>query len=243
MSVGYSGSKVTHVGVPDTNVNQLSVQQLAAGNTLLQEVTNPYFGQAPVLVIGGQVASSGKLNPLLRQESKTGDLALLAVFPVALELLLCPGPGGNRAWKADRVHSQENGLFDLLLPGTVLQGSPYVASQSRFQSGPCTDADFDQRTDSCIQWTRRFHCLGYGVMSLAETRKPLDEGPIPRGEFFDVFCHAQPPMPVIIVPALYGCGIALLKQACIRQVSNISFSSRGRKDASRLPEGGPIGQG
>ncbi len=45
--VGYSGSKITHVGLPDTNVNQLSVEQLAAGLPLLQKVPNPYFGEIP----------------------------------------------------------------------------------------------------------------------------------------------------------------------------------------------------
>lgn len=45
--VAYAGSKVTHVGIPDSNINQLTADQLAQGNTLLQQVTNPYFGQIP----------------------------------------------------------------------------------------------------------------------------------------------------------------------------------------------------
>jgi hypothetical protein len=47
IEVGYAGSKISHVGIPDTNVNQLTVQQLAAGLPLLQKVPNPYFGQIP----------------------------------------------------------------------------------------------------------------------------------------------------------------------------------------------------
>ena len=47
VEVAYAGSKVTHVGIPDTNINQLTVEQLAQGNSLLQQVTNPYFGQIP----------------------------------------------------------------------------------------------------------------------------------------------------------------------------------------------------
>jgi hypothetical protein len=46
-SIGYSGSKITHVGIPDTNVNQLTVQQLSAGSSLLAKVANPYFGLIP----------------------------------------------------------------------------------------------------------------------------------------------------------------------------------------------------
>jgi hypothetical protein len=43
----YVGSKITHVGIPDTNLNQLSVDQLALGNQLLARVPNPYFGVIP----------------------------------------------------------------------------------------------------------------------------------------------------------------------------------------------------
>ncbi len=45
--VAYAGSKVTHVGIPDSNINQLTADQLAQGNTLLQQVANPFFGQIP----------------------------------------------------------------------------------------------------------------------------------------------------------------------------------------------------
>jgi hypothetical protein len=43
----YVGSNITHVGIPDTNVNQLTVDQLAQGAPLLQRVPNPYFGIIP----------------------------------------------------------------------------------------------------------------------------------------------------------------------------------------------------
>jgi hypothetical protein len=45
--IAYAGSKITHVGIPDTNINQLSAEQLKMGNALLQKVTNPFFGQIP----------------------------------------------------------------------------------------------------------------------------------------------------------------------------------------------------
>ena len=43
----YVGSNITHVGIPDSNLNQLSVDQLALGSALLQRVPNPYFGIIP----------------------------------------------------------------------------------------------------------------------------------------------------------------------------------------------------
>ena len=43
----YVGSKITRVGIPDTNLNQLTVDQLAQGAPLLQRVPNPFFGTIP----------------------------------------------------------------------------------------------------------------------------------------------------------------------------------------------------
>lgn len=45
--VAYAGSKITHVGIPDTNINQLTAAQLAMGPALLQRVANPFFGEIP----------------------------------------------------------------------------------------------------------------------------------------------------------------------------------------------------
>ncbi len=47
LEIGYTGSKITHVGIPDTNINQLTVHQLATGLALLEKVPNPYFGEIP----------------------------------------------------------------------------------------------------------------------------------------------------------------------------------------------------
>jgi hypothetical protein len=47
VEIAYAGAKGTHIGVPDTNINQLTVEQLAQGNALLQRVPNPCFGDVP----------------------------------------------------------------------------------------------------------------------------------------------------------------------------------------------------
>ena len=47
VEVAYAGSKITHVGIPDTNINQLTAEQLALGPALLTRVPNPFFGQIP----------------------------------------------------------------------------------------------------------------------------------------------------------------------------------------------------
>ena len=47
VEAAYVGSNITHVGIPDVNLNQLSVSQLAQGASLNTRVTNPYFGLIP----------------------------------------------------------------------------------------------------------------------------------------------------------------------------------------------------
>ncbi|HEY4355336.1 MAG TPA: TonB-dependent receptor [Acidobacteriaceae bacterium] len=46
--VAYIGSHIVHVGIPDSNLNQLTAAQLATGTALTAKVANPYFGQLPV---------------------------------------------------------------------------------------------------------------------------------------------------------------------------------------------------
>jgi hypothetical protein len=47
LEVAYLGSRITHVGIPDSNLNQLTVEQLQLGPALTQRVPNPYFGLIP----------------------------------------------------------------------------------------------------------------------------------------------------------------------------------------------------
>jgi len=47
IEVSYLGSKITHIGIPDSNINQLTEEQLALGPALLQRVPNPFFGTIP----------------------------------------------------------------------------------------------------------------------------------------------------------------------------------------------------
>ena len=45
--IAYAGSKITHIGIPDVNINQLTAAQLALGSALTQQVANPCFGRVP----------------------------------------------------------------------------------------------------------------------------------------------------------------------------------------------------
>jgi carboxypeptidase family protein len=62
LEIAYAGSKGTHIGVPDTNLNQLTAAQLAMGAALTKSVPNPFFGQIPASSsLGGKTISAGQL--------------------------------------------------------------------------------------------------------------------------------------------------------------------------------------
>lgn len=47
VEVSYLGSTITNAGIPDSNINQLTEDQLNIGAALLERVPNPFFGTVP----------------------------------------------------------------------------------------------------------------------------------------------------------------------------------------------------
>lgn len=52
--IGYLGSKNTHLGLPESNLNQVPAADLALGSALTVKVPNPYYGQIPTSSSLGQ---------------------------------------------------------------------------------------------------------------------------------------------------------------------------------------------
>jgi hypothetical protein len=65
--VGYLGSKNSHLGLPESNLNQVPAADLAMGSALTVKVPNPYYGQIP--------ASSSLGQPSIAQQQ------LLRAYP------------------------------------------------------------------------------------------------------------------------------------------------------------------
>ena len=62
VDIAYVGSHIVHVGIPDSNLNQLTAAQLAQGSSLLSTTTNPYYGQLPASSsIGGKTVTNAQL--------------------------------------------------------------------------------------------------------------------------------------------------------------------------------------
>jgi len=62
IEVAYVGSHIVHVGIPDSNLNQLTASQLAQGSSLTTQVANPYFGVLPASSpLGAKTIAAGQL--------------------------------------------------------------------------------------------------------------------------------------------------------------------------------------
>jgi hypothetical protein len=90
VSLGYAGSKLTRLGVPDTNLNQLPVTLLGMGSQLTQAVANPYYGQIPA------TSSLGAPN-VARQQ-------LLRRFPEFTTVALYRNNVGNSTYHSLQAH-------------------------------------------------------------------------------------------------------------------------------------------
>ena len=62
VDIAYVGSHIVHVGIPDSNLNQLTAAQLTQGSSLLATTANPYYGQLPISSsIGGKTVTNAQL--------------------------------------------------------------------------------------------------------------------------------------------------------------------------------------
>jgi hypothetical protein len=66
IDIAYVGSHIVHIGIPDSNLNQLTAQQLALGATLQTKVANPYAGQLPGSLGAATISQAQLLKPYPR---------------------------------------------------------------------------------------------------------------------------------------------------------------------------------
>jgi hypothetical protein len=135
MEVGYLGSKLTNLGVPDVNMNQLTVEQLALGAPLTQQVPNPSFGEIPTSSsLGGPtIARQQLLRPYPRFTAVTlyrnnvGNSTYHSL-QTRLERRFATGLAVNLAYTFSRLIDDAGAVFDAaILTGPVLS---YQAADS-----------------------------------------------------------------------------------------------------------------
>jgi hypothetical protein len=116
---GYLGSKLTRLGVPDVNLNQLTVEQLTLGAQLTQQVPNPFFGQLPANTPLG--AATIARAQLLRPYPRFTSVALYRnnvghstyhSFQSKLEKRLSRGLTFSAAYTFSRLIDDAGAVFD-----------------------------------------------------------------------------------------------------------------------------------
>jgi hypothetical protein len=123
--IAYVGSKITHIGLPDTNINQLTAEQLALGSALTQQVPNPFFGQIPASSsIGGPTIPRAQLmKPFPRfttvsyYRNNVGDSNYHGV-QMKLEQRFSAGLSALVAYTRSKLMDDASSVFD----ATVLTG-------------------------------------------------------------------------------------------------------------------------
>src|SRR5439155_2237846 len=93
LEAGYLGSKLTRLGVPDINLNQLPVDLLRSGSLLTESVANPYFGQIP--------ASSSLGGPTIARQQ------LLRPFPRFSAVTLYRNNTGSSTYHSFQAHLEK----------------------------------------------------------------------------------------------------------------------------------------
>lgn len=104
--VGYVGTHIVHVGIPDENLNQLTDAQLAMGSALLAKVPNPY---------AAQIAAVSPLSPLAA--ATLPEAQLLKPYPRFQNVAIYRNNTGNTNYNALEAKVEQrvtHGLFFLL---------------------------------------------------------------------------------------------------------------------------------
>src|SRR5207302_9795706 len=94
-------SKLTRLGVPDTNLNQLPAADFALGPQLTQPVANPFYGQIPI--------SSSIGGPAIPRQQ------LLRPYPQFTTVALFRNNIGNSTYHAFQAHLEKRFAAGLTL--------------------------------------------------------------------------------------------------------------------------------
>jgi hypothetical protein len=180
VEVGYLGSKLTNLGVPDVNLNQLSASQLALGSQLTQSVTNPFFGEIPVSSqIGGPTITQ---QQLLRPFPKFTTVALYRnnvghstyhSFQSRLEKRLSRGVTFNVSYTFSKLIDDAGAVFDAAIlagPAAVFQVAD--STNRRLEKDESTGSIPHALSGSFV-WNTPFWGVQLGGIVRAQSGSPL----------------------------------------------------------------------
>ena len=148
VEIAYAGSKITHVGIPDVNMNQLTAEQLKQGATLLDRVANPYFGQIPSSSSLGDptLTRAQLLKPFPRfttvslYRNNVGNTNYHAL-QMKLEQRLTHGLSYLVAYTRSKLIDEASSVFDATIQTGPVTNSPVADSFNRHLERDISNGD------------------------------------------------------------------------------------------------------
>ena len=138
VEAAYVGSNITHVGIPDSNINQLSVSQLAQRDALNQRVTNPYFGLIPrssslgdpTITVGQLMKPYPQYTTVSLYRNNVGTTRYQG-FELSLRQRLARGLSYSMAYTRSKLLDDASSVFDASILTGPIANYPVADSFNR----------------------------------------------------------------------------------------------------------------
>ncbi len=167
--LGYAGSHIVHVGLPDVNINQLTPAQLALGATLTQSVPNPFFGLVPRnSSLGGPTITRAQL---LKPFPEFTQVALYRnnvggthyhAFEAKLEQRLSHGVSYTISYTHSKLIDEASSVFDASVLTGPIANFPVADSFNLRRERDSSTGDIPNVLSANYNWDVPLHLHGLG---------------------------------------------------------------------------------
>ncbi len=159
LEMAYVGSRITHVGVPDTNLNQLTVSQLSIGQPLLAKVSNPFFGTIPrssslgdeQITVAQLMKPYAKYTTVSLYRNNVGTTSYQGL-EVSLRQRLAHGLSYSIAYTRSKLIDDASSVFDASILTGPIANYPVADSFNRAGERDYSNGDTPHVLVSSVVW-------------------------------------------------------------------------------------------
>ena len=159
VEAAYVGSNITHVGIPDSNINQLSVSDLAQRDALNQRVTNPYFGVIPrssslgdpTITVGQLMKPYPQYTTVSLYRNNVGTTRYQG-FALSLRQRLARGLSYSVAYTRSKLLDDASSVFDASILTGPIANYPVADSFNRALERDYSTGDMPHVFVSSVVW-------------------------------------------------------------------------------------------
>jgi len=163
LELAYVGSIINHLGVPDSNLNQLTADQLEIGAPLLQRVPNPFFGTIPRSSSLGDptITTAQLLKPYPRYTAVSLYRNNIGVsryhgFEVSLRQRLAHGLTYSIAYTRSKLIDDASSVFDASILTGPVTNAPVADTFNRELERDYSTGDIPHSFVASVVWSLPF---------------------------------------------------------------------------------------